>query len=368
MTTRIMVLDDDAVTRRSLVELLAGYGYEAFSVGTGEEALEEAGSDEVDIALVDLKMPGMDGIEVLRRLKVVRPEVQVIMITAYATVETAVEAMKLGAFDYIMKPFKGEHLDEVIRGSIEETEFERGLMDRSNGQSTRTAIEMFREGMSDREGLLITGEAPDRLVSEHDLQGAEVVRLTRDEGADRRVDPGDLEGIEGIIGTFARANPRSIVLIHGIEPLVDARGAREVTAFLRRVIAEAEDLDSVLLVSTGLEAMAGESQLEMEDLFQRGYAQEMSESLANPTRRAVVQYLSHSRSSSFTDILSNVPEKESPKLSFHIKKLVNFGVIAKDDAGKYHLTDRGESLVRVLRDLDGEGMRESKTFLIYDGE
>ncbi len=363
-----MVLDDDPVTRESLVQLLDGYGYEAFAVGEGAEALRAVEDDRCDIALVDLKMPGMDGIEVLRRLKAIRPSVQVIMITAYATVETAVEAMKLGAFDYIMKPFKGEMLDASIRGSIEETEFQRGLLESRPSDMARSVLEMFREALQVRRGLVLSRDDPEELVTDHGLVGADVRWMTTDGTVDGRVDPSDLEGIAGLVTTFARGNHRSVVLIHGVELLVHANGPDRVTVFLRDLVDGTQDVDAVLLVSARPGTITGSAQMEMENLFRRGSAQEMSESLANPTRRAVVQHLSQSGTSSFTDILSNVPEKESPKLSFHLKKLVNFDVIAKDDDGRYHLTERGESLVLVLRDLDGVSMRESRAFFSYDFE
>ncbi len=135
--------------------------------------------------------------------------------------------------------------------------------------------------------------------------------------------------------------------------MVDIHDLEKVDGFLRRVIRDTNASGSTLFVSVRSDSMSGSVQLELETLFQREYRQEMSESLANPTRRAVVQYLSKAKRSSFTEILSNVPENESPKLSFHLKKLGAFGVIKKNDEGRYLLTDRGESLVSVLRGKTG---------------
>ncbi len=368
MGARILVLDDDDVTRKSLVELLSGYGYESFALETGEMALRSAMNDEFDIALVDLKMPGMDGIEVLRRLKTVKPGIQVIMITAFATVETAVEAMKLGAFDYITKPFKGEALDGVIKSSIEETEFEKSLMGLGGTRTEQSAVDMFRTELGVRKGLAISREDPEELVRTHGLEGAEIHWLTSDEVGEGLVNPGHLDEIERLIESFTLTNRGSVVLIHGIELLTDLHDVEKVNGFLRRVIRDTNACDSILLVSARSDSMDGSVQIEIDALFQKEYIQEMSESLANPTRRAVVHYLSIAKRPSFTEILSNIPEKESPKLSFHLKKLGTFGVITKDDQGRYYLTDRGDSLVSVLRDMDGEGMKESKTYLVYEAD
>lgn len=366
MGTRILVLDDDDVTRKSLVELLIGYGYDAFALETGDEALRSVMNDEFEIALVDLKMPGMDGIEVLWRLKSVKPMVKVILITAYATVETAVEAMKLGAFDYITKPFKGEVLDGVIKSSIEESDFEKSMMGQGRNRIERSAIEMFQEELGQRKGLVISIEDPGELMRTYHLDGVKILWLTAEKAGRDRLDPGDMAMIESVIGSFTNANRGSIVLFHGIELLIDLHDLEDVNGFLRRVIRDANASDSMLLVSARSDSLDESVQIELENMFHDEYIQEMSESLANPTRRAVVQFLSLAKRSSFTDILSNTPEKESPKLSFHLKKLAAYGVILKDDDGKYLLTNRGESLVSVLRNIDGEGMKESKTFLVYE--
>ena len=106
---RILVIEDDDTMREGMVTVLTGAGYEVFSAPEGREGLERfaAARRETPVALVltDLRMEGIDGMEVLRRLRSSAPETVVIMITAFGTIETAVEAMKLGAFDFITKPF-----------------------------------------------------------------------------------------------------------------------------------------------------------------------------------------------------------------------------------------------------------------------
>ncbi len=100
----VLVVDDDRTGRETLAEAVAEMGYQVNSAATGEEALEVLRQTDVDIVLTDLKMPGMDGLEVLARTKMIRPDAFVILVTAFATVDTAVSAMKAGAYDYVMKP------------------------------------------------------------------------------------------------------------------------------------------------------------------------------------------------------------------------------------------------------------------------
>jgi len=107
----ILVVEDGQSQREMLQDFLREKGYETFEAGQGEAALDLLARNYVDLMLVDYKMPGMNGIELLERVKRINPEIDVIMMTAYGTVETAVQAMKAGAADYIAKPID---LDELL--------------------------------------------------------------------------------------------------------------------------------------------------------------------------------------------------------------------------------------------------------------
>ena len=111
---RILVVDDELVVRDSLKEWLEDEGFRVDMAESGDAALKHLGAETYNLMLLDIKMPGMDGVEVLKRSKDIRPELPVVMMTAYATVETAVEAMKIGALDYLMKPFDPDTLVPLI--------------------------------------------------------------------------------------------------------------------------------------------------------------------------------------------------------------------------------------------------------------
>ncbi|MEO0117114.1 MAG: sigma-54 dependent transcriptional regulator, partial [candidate division WOR-3 bacterium] len=117
--SQILIVDDEEIMRQSLTDWLKEDGYEVVAVEDGFKALELVQKESFNVMLVDLKMPKMDGIEVLRAVKKLNLDVPVIIITAYATVDTAVAAMKEGAYDYIVKPFHPEELGMVIRKIIE---------------------------------------------------------------------------------------------------------------------------------------------------------------------------------------------------------------------------------------------------------
>lgn len=116
----ILVVDDEAVIREGLQRTLDGERFAVETCRSGHAAIELLQEKEYDIIITDLKMPGMNGIEVLKAVKGLQPDVPVIMITGYATVDTAVEAMKNGAVDYISKPFTPEQIMQKIEKSIEQ--------------------------------------------------------------------------------------------------------------------------------------------------------------------------------------------------------------------------------------------------------
>lgn len=121
---KILVADDDAELRANLVEVLKGAGYAAETVGTAKELLAKLEAAEFDVVLLDVMMPKMTGMEALPAVKRLRPNVKVIMLTAFATIENAVEAMRKGASDYIAKPFKIPEFMTTIRRVLEEAKFE----------------------------------------------------------------------------------------------------------------------------------------------------------------------------------------------------------------------------------------------------
>jgi two-component system response regulator HydG len=115
----LLVADDDPAVRQSLERTLTREGYQVVLAPDGQTALQRLQAGGVDLVLTDLKMPGLTGIELLRAAKVVAPEVDVILLTAFGTVEEAVKAMKDGASDFLTKPFQRAQLIRVIRQALE---------------------------------------------------------------------------------------------------------------------------------------------------------------------------------------------------------------------------------------------------------
>jgi len=116
---RLLVVDDEDGFRKGLCKRLTRKGLKAFEAATGEEAVTVAGENLLDVALVDIRMPGMNGIELLSRLKETHSSIEVIILTGVATVATAIEAMKLGAYDYLGKPCRFDELMILVEKACE---------------------------------------------------------------------------------------------------------------------------------------------------------------------------------------------------------------------------------------------------------
>ena len=120
---KVLVVDDDQDLRDNLMEVLTENGFSPDSAENGEIALEKLQDDTFELVLLDSVMPGMDGLETLPLIKRTYPKTRIIMLTAFSTVNSAVEAMRSGADDYITKPFKIDELLVAIRRCLEEAKF-----------------------------------------------------------------------------------------------------------------------------------------------------------------------------------------------------------------------------------------------------
>lgn len=169
----IHLIDDEPIIHDVLGQLLQSEGYQVEVSASGEEALSKLPHQKFDLTLLDLLMPGMDGLEVLREIKRLEPEAVVIIITAYASVESALTAMKMGAYDYIQKPFKNDELLMIISRALEhrrlqlenirlQDELKRKFsFDNIIGKSQpmQNVFELIKAAAPTRSTLLVQGES-----------------------------------------------------------------------------------------------------------------------------------------------------------------------------------------------------------------
>jgi two-component system response regulator AtoC len=126
--TRILVVDDEHLIRWSLEQNLRKQGYDILTAGTGEDALKIVREEQPDLVLLDIQLPGISGLEVLEKIKDFDEDIVVIMVTAHGGLDTAVNAMRMGAYDYINKPFNLDEMSIVIRKALETSDLRREVV------------------------------------------------------------------------------------------------------------------------------------------------------------------------------------------------------------------------------------------------
>jgi two-component system response regulator AtoC len=170
---KILVVDDEAIVRESLSDWLKDVGYQVFTAENGHKALELIEKEKPSIMIADLVMPGMDGIELMKRAKAQQPKIDVIIITAYASIPTAITAMKEGAYDYIEKPFCPERAEFLVEKLAEHQELveenislRQRLEDRyrfeniiAKSSKMQRVIEVIKVVAKSNATILITGES-----------------------------------------------------------------------------------------------------------------------------------------------------------------------------------------------------------------
>ncbi len=116
---KLLLVDDEERFRTTTSKLLGVRGFETFSVGNAKEALDELRKTDYDVVVLDVRMPGMTGIEALAEIKRIRPGVEVIILTGHASVDAAVEIMRLGGYEYLLKPCPMDDLTDKIEAAFE---------------------------------------------------------------------------------------------------------------------------------------------------------------------------------------------------------------------------------------------------------
>ncbi|PLX69406.1 MAG: Fis family transcriptional regulator [Denitrovibrio sp.] len=177
---RILIVDDEAFIRENLERVLQSDGYRTISAENGNEALTAISEQEVDLVLLDLNLGAESGLEVLSSLREIEPNLLVIIITGYGTVESAVEALKLGAYDYIKKPFKADAIHLIVRLALETQSLKREMRQlRRDG-----ATHHFTEEMIGSSPQILQVFDQIREVSKH---GTSTVLITGESGTGKEL-------------------------------------------------------------------------------------------------------------------------------------------------------------------------------------
>jgi len=344
---KILVADDDPTIRSELSELLREDGHEVDTAADGREAIQRIETQAYDAALLDLVMPRSTGLDVLRRAAVVSPRTAVIMITGQGTIDTAVEAMKAGAVDFIEKPPEIEAIQRSLRALSEE----RRAWELLAPAAAPEAVKGVLEDAARRKALLAfvgPGAAPPK-------GAGRVLRLDEDPRPPDTFAPNQLYQINAAVEAHLAGVANPVVFAAGLTPLETLHGPDDVRSWIRQIAQRCEAREGTLVLGpreASLAPDAGPAGLSVDESLQG-----MLESLANPTRRAIVSYVFASGPSAYSAILRQNFVDSSSKLSFHLQKLQADRLLTKGSGGAYVLTEDGRRAWRVVRALRDERRR-----------
>ena len=200
---RVLVVEDEAYVRESLVEILGSRRFDASAAGSVAEALAHLGRAPVDVVLSDLRMPGADGLELVRRMQTVAPDVPVVILTGHGNVASAVECLKAGASDYVLKPAEPEALEVVLDRALE-------------GRALRREVRYLRSAVAAQAEVAIGESAPWRRVMgmvEAAAAADSVVLFTGESGTGKELLARRLHALSGrAAGPFVKVNCAAVPL------------------------------------------------------------------------------------------------------------------------------------------------------------
>jgi len=337
---RILVADDDTTLREELAALLREDGHAIVTAADGREALRTVERESFDVALLDLRMPKATGLEVLHRLRVVRPETAVVMITGEGTIDAAVEALKGGAIDFVEKPYELEALRRTLH-MVQEERAARALLGAVGSETIVSDI--LSEAVKRTALLAVLGPAA------KPPSGTNLILRIAHEGRPPYVfAPGQLYHLNAAIEDYLKDVERPVVYADDLSLIEAVHGREDLRAWIRHLSGKCAAKGGTLVLRSPDATLAADSGLDLEPGASTEDLQGMLESLANPIRRAVVGHVFASGPVAYSGILKRNFVDSSSKLSFHLQKLQSDGLLTKVDAGRYAVTEAGRRAWHVV--------------------
>ncbi|HEC88876.1 MAG TPA: response regulator [Thermoplasmata archaeon] len=330
---KILIVDDNLIFLKQLQKYLKANNFDVDIADGGKKAIEMLASNKYSAVVLDLKMPDMSGMEVLKWAYKGQINSKFIVVTGYGEVESAVEAMKLGAVDYIQKPFDTERLLTLLN-KIKDKKIE------VKHPSSKSLLDYAFNGIV----LLIADINPAEFKRRYGVSAEESIWLRKNVK-----NSSHLSDLIEKIKKFAENKKGKATIIHsGIEYLLNTCGQREVIKYFKELhkMATTKHFNLVIVCSSSEEKMLLNEICESDIA---SYIEEVAEICKNPIRRKILQLL-YNNSLNYTGMLKKLNIEYSSKLAFHLNKLIKKGIIEKNNR-LYSLTSKGINLVEMLEFL-----------------
>jgi len=348
---RVLIVDDDVVFLQQLRKFLLAKNLSVDAAEGGKRALEMMVNEQYDIVILDLKMPDIPGVEVLKHARQHEVKSKFIIVTGYGEIETAVETMKLGAADYIQKPFEAEELFNIIRE-----------LENIHGDTANEPVEWLKRICAGKEIFLITEMKPEKFEDDCGISARRRIWLRerphRDEMGRTK-----LEILMDSILDFITKYKNVTVIHEGISHLVKIYGKEEVRKYFSSLYEKAK-YDKFQIVVLYKSQTEKDILLSMQEMPFSLNAEEIAKIFRSTTRCSIIQFLDEYNSLSFTDMLEKINVKSSSDLAFHIRRLMAWDAVKKDEKN-YELTPRGRYFADLLRLITEGKYRDPGSNVIY---
>jgi len=347
---RILIVDDDAVFLRQLGKYMLAKNLSVDIAEGGKRALEMMRNERYDIVILDLKMPDMPGVEVLRQARQRGVQSKFIIVTGYGEIETAVETMKLGAADYIQKPFEAEELFNIIKE-----------LENMHGDAAEP-VKWLKKICAGKEIFLITEMKPEKFEEGCGISARRRIWLRekphRDEMGRTKLEV----LMDSIIDFTTRYN--NVAVVHeGISHLVETYGKEGVRKYFSSLYEKAKYGKFQIVVLYRSQTEKGILQSMQEMPFSLN-AEEIAKIFRSTIRCTIIQFLGEYGSLSFTDMLGKINAKSSSDLAFHIRRLIAWDAVKKEGKN-YELTPRGRYFADLLKLINEGEYRDPGSNVIY---
>ncbi|HKN07856.1 MAG TPA: response regulator [Thermoplasmata archaeon] len=328
---RVLVVDNDWEFRDELTTLLRDSGHTAEGVASASLAINALERGEFDVLFTDLKAGRTSGMDLLTSARKRWPRLLVVMLTGHATVETAVQALHLGAFDYLRKPIKADQVQRVLDLVSQQLALTRaGAKPLDPGQY---ASALAAEGGYE---VLLISPPP--------------VHVTTEKVSHFPLDPENPVQIREAVEDFVTPKERAAVVLAAVEQLLALHREEEIAILLENIRALlqgkgplAVGYDPKKITATG--ALAVRASIVSTD------AAATLDSLSNPIRRLVLRRLSEGPGS-FTQAMEAAHLDDTSLIAFHLRKLTEAGLVAHLAREQYELTPRGMGAIKILASID----------------
>ncbi|MHA1380960.1 MAG: response regulator [Candidatus Helarchaeota archaeon] len=349
----ILVVDDDTVFLDRMSRILSSDHHIITTAVSGTEALAKLDGEEFDLIFTDLKMPGISGVEFIQKLKDRRINSLIIMITGYGTINSAVESMKVGAYDYILKPFNIQVLKDKIKDAETEIRLrkEYNLSKVANRSKFGDLDEFNNINGYESPFLIISNEDPNIIIKKLNLKNYIKIWLDYQEGNDS-VAPSKLNSLKSRIEKFISENNKGTVIFKGIEDVITLHNWDVIKKFINYLRSDvmSQNFPLILLIDekgTSLDELTQELLQDSLTILLNPSFSNIINLLSHPLRRKIIQIIKEEKRINFNKILKKINIQNSSLLAFHMNKLSQEFIFEKLE-NDYSLSPRGLYLAELI--------------------